>query len=95
MPTITDKIESSTGRALTVDEIRALPAAVDLVTAARAWNFGRTKAFELARRGEFPCPVLRIGNQYRVTRSDLLQSLGISSEAVLDGERLNGGPAAA
>ena len=68
---------TSAGRTLTVDEVLALPVAVDLVTAGRAWGFGRTKAHELARAGAFPCPVLRIGNAYRVTRADLLRSLGI------------------
>ncbi len=62
---------------MTVDELLALPVAVDLVTAGRAFMLGRTKAHDLARAGEFPCPVLRIGNAYRVTRVDLLRSLGI------------------
>ncbi|WP_245667603.1 hypothetical protein [Actinomadura macra] len=65
------------GRPLTRDEVLALPVAFDLVTAGRAWDLGRTKSHELARAGEFPCPVLRIGSQYRVTRADLLRSLGI------------------
>ena len=68
---------TATGRTLTIDEVLALPVAVDLVTAGRAWGFGRTKSHELARAGAFPCPVLRIGNAYRVTRADLLRSLGI------------------
>ncbi|MER5647310.1 hypothetical protein [Streptosporangium sp. NPDC002524] len=62
---------------MTLGELLSLPAAVDLVTAGRAWQFGRTKSHELARRGEFPCPVQRFGNAYRVTRADLLRSLGI------------------
>ncbi len=63
---------------MTVDELLALPVSVDLETAGRAWQLGRTKAHELARAGEFPCPVLRLGKAYRVTRADLLRSLGIS-----------------
>ena len=62
--------------ALTPEELRALPVAVDLVTAGRAFGVGRTKAHELARAGEFPVPVLRLGNTYRVTRADLLRALG-------------------
>jgi hypothetical protein len=69
-------------RALTVAELLALPAAVDLPTAGRAWGLGRTKSHELARAGEFPCPVLRLGNAYRVTRSDLLTSLGIDPDSL-------------
>src|SRR5260370_18865603 len=62
---------------MSVAELLALPPAVDLPTAGRAWGLGRTKSHELARAGEFPCPVLRLGHAYRVTRSDLLRSLGI------------------
>ncbi len=69
---------SSTQKAMTLDELLALPVAVDLVTAGRAWGLGRTKAHELARAGAFPCPVQRLGNAYRVTRADLLRSLGIA-----------------
>ncbi|MGI5512760.1 helix-turn-helix domain-containing protein [Streptomyces sp. CA-106131] len=62
-------------------EVLALPAAVDLVTAGRALSLGRTTAYELARRGEFPVPTLRLGNQYRVRRADLLDLLGITAPA--------------
>lgn len=62
---------------LAAEEVLALPAAVDLLTAGRALGLGRTKAYELAQRGEFPVPVLRLGTQYRVRRADLLNLLGI------------------
>lgn len=62
---------------MTLEELLALPVAMDLVTAGRAWQLGRTKCHELARADRFPCRVLRVGNQYRVTRADLLASLGI------------------
>jgi|HigsolmetaAR206D_1030411.scaffolds.fasta_scaffold05557_2 hypothetical protein len=67
-------------RALTVEEILALPAAVDLETAGRAFGLGRTKAGQLARKGEFPCQVLRLGRSYRVPRSAILQALGIPDQ---------------
>ena len=57
-------------------ELRALPASVDIVTAGRALGIGRTKTYELARRGEFPIPVLPVGNnKYRVARAVLLKAL--------------------
>lgn len=37
---------------------------------------GRSKAYELAKRGEFPIRLLRIGTTYRVSRADLLRYLG-------------------
>jgi hypothetical protein len=62
---------------MTVEELQALPVSFDLVTAGRAFRIGRTKAHQLARAGEFPCKVLRVGQSYRVTRTDLLRALGI------------------
>lgn len=66
--------------AMTANEIRALPAVVDLTTAGRALGIGRTKAHALARAGEFPVPLLRLGTRYRVRRADLLELLGIEDE---------------
>ena len=68
-------------RGLSDAEVLALPAAVDLVTAGRALSLGRTTSYDLARRGEFPVPTLRLGNQYRVRRADLLALLGIEQPA--------------
>ncbi|HUK69044.1 MAG TPA: hypothetical protein VLW50_09895 [Streptosporangiaceae bacterium] len=73
-----------TGPGMTIAEVLALPAAFDLSTAGRAFCLGRTKSHELARAGEFPCPVLRLGKSYRVTRTDLLRSLGIDPAAPPD-----------
>src|SRR5262245_58176708 len=55
-------------------------ATVDLITAARALGLGRTKAYELARRGEFPCRVIRIGETYRIPTPGLLELLGADAE---------------
>jgi excisionase family DNA binding protein len=48
------------------------------MTAARLLGIGRTKAYELARHGEFPCLVIRVGDLYRVSTADLLRLLGAS-----------------
>jgi excisionase family DNA binding protein len=63
---------------LTLDELRGLPATTDLLTAARALGLGRTKAYELAKRGQFPCRVLRIGSAYRIPTAELLRYLCIA-----------------
>jgi len=63
---------------MSMEELRAMPVYVDLETAGRAFGFGRTKAHELTRAGEFPCEVKRFGNRYRVLRADLLTALGYS-----------------
>jgi len=61
---------------MTREELLALPTVVDIVTAGRAFGVGRTKAHTMARDGEFPVPVMRLGNTYRVSRVDLLRALG-------------------
>ena len=66
---------------MTRAELLALPVSVDLVTAARAFHLGRTTAHKMVRAGEFPVPVLRLGNSYRVTRADLLRVLGEREES--------------
>jgi len=64
---------------MSISELNTLPAIVDLLTAARALGLGRTKAYELARRGKFPCPILRVGDTYRVPTIALLELLGITT----------------
>ncbi|MFJ8888092.1 hypothetical protein ACIRJR_32475 [Streptomyces sp. NPDC102402] len=60
-------------------ELLELPAAVDLETGARALGLGRSKGYELAKRGQYPCKVLRLGNAYRVVTADLLALLGLAA----------------
>lgn len=64
---------------MTRDDLLALPATIDLPTAARALGIGRNQAYDLAALGEFPCKVLKLGKRYKVVTSDLLQMLGIES----------------
>ncbi|MGO8729534.1 MAG: helix-turn-helix domain-containing protein [Streptosporangiaceae bacterium] len=52
------------------------------MTAARILGIGRTKAYELSRRGECPCLVIRVGDLYRVSTADLLRLLGTSADPV-------------
>ena len=59
------------------DEMLALPTTVSVETAARAIGLGRTRAYQLARQGQFPCKVIRIGTSYRVATVELRRLLGI------------------
>ncbi|MFJ7900479.1 hypothetical protein ACIQ6V_08275 [Streptomyces sp. NPDC096198] len=61
------------------EELLTLPVAVDLDTGNRALGLGRSKGYELAKRGEYPCKVLRLGNAYRVVTADLLELLGLAA----------------
>jgi hypothetical protein len=65
---------------LTVAEVLALPVTVDLVTAASAFGLGRDNAYRLAKTGELPFPVLKLGRRLVVTRNALLTVLGIEDQ---------------
>ncbi len=53
-------------RGLTIAEIGDLPAVLDLVTARKVLGLGRTKAYGLARTGQFSSPVIQVGKTYLV-----------------------------
>lgn len=59
------------------EEFMRLPPVIDLETAGRALGIGRTKAYELAQRDEFPVKILKVGTGYRVITADLYRLLGI------------------
>ena len=63
--------------AMTREELLALPASIDIVTAGRAFGVGRTTAYALARAGEFPCEIVRAGKAYRVITADSRRRGGI------------------
>ncbi len=65
---------------VTISHLRST-ATVDLITAAGALGLGRTKAYELARRDEFPCRVIRIGDTYRIPTPGLLELLGSAASS--------------
>jgi hypothetical protein len=62
----------------TAEKVADLPVVVDLVTAGQVLGMGRTAAYESARRGDFPVPVLRVGNRYRVVTAHLRELLGLA-----------------
>lgn len=66
---------------LSRDELLALPAAVDVETAASAFGLGRTTAYTLAKTGHFPCALIRAGKSYRVVTADLLRVLKVHPES--------------
>ncbi|MER6307903.1 hypothetical protein [Streptomyces sp. NPDC001657] len=61
------------------EELLALPAAIDLDTGNRALGLGRSKGYALAKQGQYPCKVLRLGKAYRVVTADLLELLGLAA----------------
>ncbi len=66
-------------------ELSALPAVVDVPTAAQALGVGKTAAYELIRCGDWPTPVLRLGKLIRIPTAPLLALVGIYPERPVDG----------
>ncbi|WP_406037526.1 hypothetical protein OG799_23180 [Micromonospora sp. NBC_00898] len=75
----------------TEQRIRALGAFTDMPTAARIFGLGRSLAYDLARTGGFPVPVIRVGARYRVPVAPIpaalhLPTAGDSTAAVNQSE---------
>lgn len=66
---------------LTPEEVMALPTSVDVEVAGLAFGIARTKAYKMARLGEFPVPVLRLGHRYRVPTAPIKRLLGLDESA--------------
>ncbi|TDB92321.1 DNA-binding protein [Actinomadura sp. 7K534] len=60
------------------EDLDALPTVVSIMTAARALGVSLTYAYDLAKRGDFPCRIIRIGNTYRVPTAELRKLLGVT-----------------
>ncbi len=66
---------------MTLAELGELPVVIDLVTAGKALGLGRTKSYELAQAGQFPCRIIRVGRNYLVPTPELLTLLGYPAAA--------------
>ncbi|MFI2611825.1 helix-turn-helix domain-containing protein [Kitasatospora sp. NPDC018619] len=63
-------------------EMFDLPTVVDVRTAARALNVCPATVYRLLQRRTFPCPVLRVGGQYRIPTIELMRVLGVDERPV-------------
>ncbi|MFF8453376.1 hypothetical protein ACF06T_02490 [Streptomyces albidoflavus] len=59
-----------------------LPAEVGMRMAAGALSLGLSTAYKQARKGEFPCPLRKVGRRYVVRLTDLMRALGIQDVRV-------------
>ncbi|CNF72046.1 Helix-turn-helix domain [Mycobacterium tuberculosis] len=59
-------------------DLDTLPTVISIMTAARALRLSRTYAYELAKRGDFPCRIIRVGTVYRVPTAELRKLLGVT-----------------
>ena len=58
---------------MTRDELATLPALLDVPTAAKVLGIGRSLAYDLVRRGEWPTTVLHIGKLIKIPREPLIR----------------------
>ncbi|MEV3934407.1 helix-turn-helix domain-containing protein [Glycomyces sp. NPDC049804] len=65
----------------TVERVKSLGVMTNVETAAQILGIGRTVAYRLAKDGQFPVQVLRIGHSYRVPVLRLLELLGAPDSA--------------
>ena len=64
----------------TLEEIRQWPATVSPAEAAKAFGISRSHAYELARVGQFPARVLKVGGRSRVVTASILVALSAGGE---------------
>ncbi|MEV7629396.1 helix-turn-helix domain-containing protein [Actinoplanes sp. NPDC089786] len=62
----------------TAESVRALGLTTDVETAGSILGIGRSKAYDLAKKGEFPVRVIRVGRTYLVPVWAILELLGVS-----------------
>lgn len=67
---------------MSMEELLGLPVSFTVPVAARALGIGESNAYTMAAAGTFPYPVLRFGQQYRVTRPELFRALGLDPAMV-------------
>jgi hypothetical protein len=70
----------TTPRSLT-DELEDAGPTVDLPLSNRALGISKGHGYALAKRGEYPVRLLKLGGSYRVVTADLRELLGISGAA--------------
>ena len=69
----------STDRPWTLEAVRDLGLTTDVETAGSILGIGRSKAYALAKAGEFPVRVLRVGRSYVVPVPAILEALGVGA----------------
>ena len=66
---------------MTKEELTALPPVLDVTTAAKVLDIGRSLAYELVRTGNWPTPVLHVGRLIKIPTAPLLRLLEAGGES--------------
>jgi predicted DNA-binding transcriptional regulator AlpA len=59
----------------TLEDIRSWPAVTRIPEACSALDISKSHGYELIKRGEFPCRVIKVGNTYRAVTASLIHVL--------------------
>ncbi len=68
------------------DQLAALPPVLDVPTAAKVLGIGRSLAYDLVRRGEWPTQVLHIGKLIKIPTEPLVRLLGGAPQGGVEGQ---------
>ena len=68
------------------DQLAALPPVLDVPAAAKVLGIGRSLAYDLVRRGEWPTQVLHIGKLIKIPTEPLVRLLGVVTTPTDDGD---------
>ena len=79
-----------THRKVTTEILRTDVGTVPGVQAGALLGIGRSTTLRMLQDGTFPCPVLRLGKQYRVPVASLRKLLDLPAEPRIDTERVAG-----
>ena len=60
------------------EELDALGVSTTIPLAGRAFGLARDAAYDLHKRGQFPCPVLQVGERFVVPVAGIRAALGLS-----------------
>jgi hypothetical protein len=72
---------------MTRDELAALPTVLDVPTAAKVLGIGRSLAYDLVRRGEWPTQVLHVGKLIKIPTRPLIRLVDGSTVEGSDADR--------
>ena len=62
---------------MNTDELLELGVSTDIQTACKALGISKSGGYTLARKGDFPCRVIMVGQRFVVPTAGLLEVLGI------------------
>jgi len=74
-PALTEPARLRTEVVWTAQAVHGLGLTTDVETVAAILGIGRTKAYELAKNGEFPIKIVRVGRRYVVPVQAILHLL--------------------